>query len=145
MQTKDWFHEWLIHYVKPASKQKTYSRYRDIVAQHILPKFGEMELDDLTPLVLQRFISELMEHGNLRTGDGLSANTVNAIITVIQSALKVANNLGYIGTYTADKIKRPKANEKQVECFSTSEQKRIEQAVLMDKRPKMFGIILCLC
>ena len=144
MQTKDWFHEWLIHYVKPASKQKTYSRYRDIVAQHILPKFGEMELDDLTPLVLQRFISELMEHGNLRTGDGLSANTVNAIITVIQSALKVANNLGYIGTYTADKIKRPKANEKQVECFTTSEQKRIEQAVLMDKRPKMFGIILCL-
>ena len=115
-----------------------------LLAQHILPKFGEMELDDLTPLVLQRFISELMEHGNLRTGDGLSANTVNAIITVIQSALKVANNLAYIGTYTADKIKRPKANEKQVECFTTSEQKRIEQAVLMDKRPKMFGIILCL-
>lgn len=24
MQTKDWFHEWLEHYVKPASKQKTY-------------------------------------------------------------------------------------------------------------------------
>lgn len=33
MQTKDWFHEWLIHYVKPASKQKTYSRYRDIVSR----------------------------------------------------------------------------------------------------------------
>ena len=77
---RECLHEWLIHYVKPASKQKTYSRYRDIVAQHILPKFGEMELDDLTPLVLQRFISELMEHGNLRTGDGLSANTVNAIM-----------------------------------------------------------------
>lgn len=27
MQTKDWFYEWLEHYVKPASKQKTYDLY----------------------------------------------------------------------------------------------------------------------
>ena len=144
MKTTDWFGEWLAHYVKPASKQKTYRRYEEIVAQHILPKFGTMELEDLTPLVLQRYISELLECGNLRTGVGLSANTVNAIITVIQSALKVACNLGYLETYTADKIKRPKAKEKQIECFSPAEQKKIEQAVLADKRPKMFGVILCL-
>lgn len=63
MQTKDWFHEWLEHYVKPASKQKTYVLYCELTAQHILPKFGEMELECITPLALQRYISELMEHG----------------------------------------------------------------------------------
>ena len=72
--------------------------------QHILPKFGEMELEGITPLILQRYISELMEHGNLRTGGGLSASSVNAIITVIQSSLKVAYNLGYLEAYTADKV-----------------------------------------
>ena len=144
MQTKDWFHEWLEHYVKPASKQKTYILYCELTEQHILPKFGEMELEGITPLVLQRYISELMEHGNLRTGGGLSASSVNAIITVIQSSLKVAYNLGYLEAYTADKVKRPKIQEKQIECFTPAEQKKIEQAVLTDKRPKMFGIILCL-
>ena len=144
MQTKNWFHEWLEHYVKPASKQKTYTLYCELTVQHILPKFGEMELEGLTPLILQRYISELMEHGNLRTGGGLSASSVNAIITVIQGSLKVAYNLGYLEAYTADKVKRPKIQEKQIECFTPAEQKKIEQAVLADKRPKMFGIILCL-
>ena len=115
-----------------------------MTAQHILPKFGEMELAGITPLVLQRYISELMEYRNLRTGGGLSASSVNAIVTVIQSSLKVAYNLGYLEAYTADKVKRPRIQEKQIECFTPAEQKKIEQAVLADKRPKMFGIILCL-
>lgn len=144
MQTKDWFREWLEHYVKPASKQKTYILYCELTEQHILPKFGEMELEGITPLILQRYISELMEYGNLRTGGGLPASSVNAIITVIQSSLKVAHNLGYLEAYTADKVKRPRIQEKQIECFTPAEQKKIEQAVLTDKRPKIFGIILCL-
>ena len=118
MQTKDWFHEWLEHYVKPASKQKTYILYCELTEQHILPKFGEMELEGITPLILQRYISELMEHGNLRTGGGLSASSVNAIITVIQSSLKVAYNLGYLEAYTADKAVisfiYPEKNKKEV-------------------------------
>lgn len=51
MQINDWLHNWLEHYVKPASKQKTYSRYCDIVFQHLIPKFGDTNLEDLTPLV----------------------------------------------------------------------------------------------
>lgn len=43
-----------------------------------------------------------------------------------------------------DKIKRPKTSEKTVENFTKEEQKLIEQAVLSDKRDKMFGMILCL-
>lgn len=144
MTCKEWFPEWLEHYVRPVSKQKTFSRYSEIVSHHILPAFGDMTLEDITPIVLQKYITELLETGNLRTGGGLSANTVNAIVTVIQSALKVANNLGYLAVYSSDKVKRPKMAEKQVECFSPVEQKKIEHAVLADKRPKMFGVLLCL-
>jgi integrase len=43
-----------------------------------------------------------------------------------------------------DKIKRPRLQEKQITCFSPSEQKMIEQAVLTDKREKMIGILICL-
>ena len=42
------------------------------------------------------------------------------------------------------KIRRPRITERQVDCFSKIEQKKIEQAVLADRRDKMKGIILCL-
>ena len=46
--------------------------------------------------------------------------------------------------YSANKIKRPKPKEKQVECFSAWEQKKIEEAALSAKKDKYRGIILCL-
>ena len=62
----------------------------------------------------------------------------------VATAKHSALNLGYLAEYTSDKVKRPKMTEKQVECFSPAEQKKIEQAVLANKRPKMFGVLLCL-
>lgn len=53
-----------------------------------------------------------------------------------------------ITTATSNPTQPTKSNAcgkgKQVECFTPAEQKKIEQAVLADKRPKMFGIILYL-
>lgn len=144
MQYKEWLLEWLECYVKPSSKQRTYLRYSEIVSQHINSSLGYYEMSELTPLILQRFTSELLRSGNLKTGKGLSANSVNGIITVIQNSLKVACGIGLISEHIADKIKRPKVREKQVTCFTSVEQKQIEQAILNGKKIKMFGVVLCL-
>ncbi len=144
MKYKEWLREWLECYVKPSSKQKTYIRYSEIVSQHLVKTLGDYEMSDLTPFILQRYATELLHSGNLKTGKGLSANSVNGIITVIQNSLKEAYAIGQISEYTADKIKRPKAREKQVTCFTLLAQKKIEQAILNGKKPKMFGVILCL-
>jgi integrase family protein len=107
-------------------------------------KLGEYELNELTPLVLQRYITELIESGNMKTGKGLAANSVNGIITVIQNSLKLAYALGTIKEYAADKIRRPKTKEKEVTCFTLSEQKKIERAALAGKKTKWLGIVVCL-
>ena len=109
-----------------------------------MPHLGEYELDELQPIILQRFISELLTNGNKRTGKGLSPNFVKSVISVLQNSLKTAHALGLIPKYTADKIKRPKIVEKQVECFSVAEQKKIEQCVLKSTKSKLKGIVLCL-
>lgn len=80
----------------------------------------------------------------MKNGTGLSPNSVNSIITVIQGSLETACRIGLSNEYTANKIKRPKVIEKQVSCFTQSEQKKIEQAVKNDKKNKLFGILLCL-
>ncbi len=144
MKYKEWLEEWLDNYIKPTAKEKTYTRYREIVTQHIIPHLGDYELNKLTPIAIQKFVTHLSQCGNLKTGAGLSPNSVNSIITVIQGSLETANRIGVSDEYIADKIKRPKITEKRVLCFTPAEQKRIEQAVIENKKIKMFGILLCL-
>ena len=144
MKYIDWLIQWLENYIRPSVKVRTYERYRLIVEQHIKDKIGGIELNDLSPLVLQSFITGLLQNGNRKTGAGLSANSVNAVISVIQNSLKTAHLLGLTKDYTADKLKRPKLKEKPVECFTLAEQKQIEQAILNGKKDKLYGILLCL-
>ena len=144
MKYIDWLIQWLESYIRPSVKVRNYERYRLIIEQHVKDKIGSKELDDLSPLVLQSFITELLQSGNRRTGKGLSANSVNAVISVVQSSLKTAHLLGLTKEYTADKLKRPKLKEKPVECFTLAEQKQIEKVVLNGKKDKLYGILLCL-
>ena len=141
---KDWLNEWLNNYIKPTCKIRTFERYFQLIDKHIMGAIGNYELDDLTPCTIQKFISNLLSNGNLRTMQGLSANTVNCIISVIQCSLKTAYMLEYTKAYVGDKIVRPKTTEKQVKCFSISEQKAIEIFCMQSKKKKLYGIVICL-
>lgn len=144
MKYKKWLDIWFTNYIEPSSKTKTRERYSEIIEKHLKVRLGEYELNELTPIILQRYVTELTQSGNLITRKGLAANSVNGIITVIQSSLKSAYELGELMVYTADKIKRPKTIEKTVYCFSHAEQKQIEQAALSNKKRKYIGIVICL-
>ncbi len=144
MKYNEWLNEWLLNYVRPYAKDKTYLRYKEIVEKRLSISVGEYELNRITPIVLQRYVTELLQSGNKKTFDGLSPSTVNTIITVIQSSLKTAYNLGYVKNEIGVKIKRPKNIEKQILCFSLTEQKKIERELLKSANPKMYGILICL-
>lgn len=144
MKYIQWLAEWLEHYIKPSSKIRTYERYSQLVNLHIAPIIGEYEMSKLTPLILQRFVTQLLRSGNIKTHNGLSPNTVNTVITILQNSLKTAYGIGLTEEYFGDKLKRPKITENQIECFTLAEQKQIERAVLCSRKIKLFGIILCL-
>lgn len=144
MKYKDWLNMWLDNYVKLTVKARTLQRYTEIVVLYLCPMFGEYEIDELSSIKIQRFVTELLEHGNKRTGKGLSASTINSIITIVQTSLQTAYNLGLTKKSFAGKIKRPRLNEKRIECFSVDEQKKIEKVIAKSKKPYLIGIILCL-
>lgn len=144
MKYKEWLVDWLELYEKPSVKPRTYKQYSDIIHKRLIPSLGEYDMDELDARVLQRYIVELSQNGNKRTGRGLAPNSVNGVILVLHSSLTMANILGLAKETHIDKIKRPPIKERPVESFSHDEQKRIEQAVKNDKRDKMFGVLLCL-
>lgn len=85
MRYDNWLTEWLGNYVRPTAKQRTYEHYADMVRLHIIPRLGGYDINDLTPLVLQKFVSELAENGNLRTGKGLSVGSIRSVVSVAQA------------------------------------------------------------
>lgn len=144
MKYSEWLKEWMENYVQLTTKSRTISRYMEIINKHILPNLGDFEISEISPRILQQFVKTLLENGNSKTGKALAPNSVNSIITVLQGSLRVANNLGMTVKCAADKIMRPKTREKEVECFSMTEQKKIEAEILNGKKDYMFGVIICL-
>ena len=126
MKYIEWLNIWLNNYIKPSAKERTYIRYEQLIRTHITPKIGNKDVNDLTPIVLQSFVTELLNSGNLKTGKELSANFVNMVISVIQNSLKTAHLVGIANEYTANKIKRPRTKEKQVECFSVRSRRKLK-------------------
>lgn len=141
---EEWLNEWLNNYIKPTCKIRTFERYSQLIDKHIINAIGYYDLNDLVPSLIQKLISDLLTNGNLRTRQGLSASTVNCVISVIQSSLKTAYMLEYTKVYIGDKIIRPKTTEKQVSCFTVQEQEKIEKYITTSNERKLYGIILCL-
>lgn len=144
MKYREWLNEWLDNYVKITNKKRTLEHYSGLVRLHILPQFGEKEINGISCTELQKFVCKLLLIGNKSTGKGLSASSVNSIITIIQNSMRTALVLGLISKNPAETIRRPKIVEKRIECFSTKEQQYIERAVFSDKRLYLRGVVLCL-
>lgn len=144
MKYKDWLVEWLNNYIKISVKHRTFSEYSSIVFAHIIPALGEYELDELTSQKLQKFVSDLLQNGNLKNGGGLSSGSVNLILGVLKKSLNSAVDFGIAEKSFADKIIRPKMQEKHVECFSKKEQREILEAVMLEKNRILKGVVICL-
>ena len=136
MKFKDWLSEWLEYYVKPRAKYRTQALYEQQISKHIIPELGEYELDEISAEKLQRFVVNLME-------EGLSSNSVNGIINILNNSLQIAANL--------EKIKRnytlaPKHyKENAVGLFE--EHSEEEQNVFMKKHCAQYEteIVICYC
>ena len=144
MMYNNWLKEWLQNYIKPSTKKRTFNQYSKIIKTHILPYLGDLKLEELTPLIIQKFITKLSINGNKCTGKGLSASYIRMIVSIIKNSLKAAHLISYLPNYTLDKVNYPKIIEKKIECFTINEQKKIEFAVKTTKKDKYLGIILCL-
>jgi integrase len=124
-------------YVKTTAKERTFRKYKKQVENHILPALGDYEMGEIDAVILQRFTVSLSEQG-------LAANTINGVISVLKQSLKRAVLSRVVDREFTDCIVRPKMREKQVECFTKDEQHKIEKYVLDSKNSKLFGVILCL-
>ncbi len=115
MKYEDLLREWLDNYIKISVKLRTYTRYKEIIQLHIIPLMGNYEINEISPIMLQKCITKLLNTKSKKTLHNLSTNTINGIISVIKNSFKYALLLNYINEDITLKIKRPKTEEKKVD------------------------------
>ncbi len=138
MKYGEWINEWLELYVKASTKERTYKKYRRQAEKYILPALGDIDVNELSAVELQRFSVSLTEER------GLAPDSVNFIVAILRASLRKGVALGVVKRQYSDAIVRPKARRGRAACFTKAEQKMIEDYVLEKQKPYLFGILLCL-
>lgn len=144
MKLNEWLHIWLNKYEKNTIKSRTFFGYQNLIRLHINPTLGNYELDKIDASLLQDFVNQKLENGNLINGKALSTNTIFAIISVLKNALRFASKLNLISSDCFSIISIPRLKQKDIESFNIFEQRKIEKYCLSSNKSNYFGIILCL-
>ena len=129
------YREWLNAVVNRV-KESTLANYRNKFEKHILPEFGDIPCADLTAGRINTFI-------NKKLADGLSASYVRDIFTVFKTMLKYAQE-EYGFRLSLKNVTLPKAERKQVEKISDTEQKKLVSYLKANMSLTAFGILLSL-
>nr|WP_325185060.1 site-specific integrase [uncultured Oscillibacter sp.] len=91
-----WLDTWMENYAKLQVRASSYKTYQGFIGNHIKPTLGDMLLEKLTSMDLQRLYKYLLESGRVECTEsrnrprGLSVKTVRNINQMISSALNCA-------------------------------------------------------
>lgn len=129
------YQEWLNAVINRV-KESTLANYQNKFEKHILPEFGDIPCADLTAGRINAFI-------NKKLADGLSASYVRDIFTVFKTMLKYAQE-EYSFRLSLKNVVLPKAERKQVEKISDTEQKKLVSYLKANMSLTAFGILLSL-
>jgi integrase len=99
LSVAEYLEGWLDSLTIAGRRETTISGYRSIVALHLVPAIGAVQLQQLTALHLDRLYAQLASSGRRRNGvvlGGLSLRTVRYVHSVIGKALSDAERKGLV-------------------------------------------------
>lgn len=143
MTFQNWVEQWLVR-KEQLVKESTYSVYSNIVVNHLVPKFGKIELKKISENMIQDFAFHLLQKGRLDGQGGLCERATKDIIVVLKTSLRDAMRQRIIPS-TEFEIKFPnKQSSRKVIVMSKTEQQKLIQAIYLDLNLKTAGIMLAL-
>ncbi len=143
MKYKAWIANW-IERKSPLVKESTFAAYSNIIVNHLLPRFGEVDLETISEEQMQEYVFSLVKHGRLDGTGGLNPHSAKDVLIVLKTTLRDAMRAKMIPRMIYD-VKVPIQREAQkVPVIEKSVQERLIQAVYLDLSSRSAGILLCL-
>lgn len=98
----------------------TWAAYRDPLMAYVIPRLGNVPLQELSPPHLHRLYDELEESGG-RRGKALSPKTVLNVHRILHKAMADAVRAGKVGRNVLDAVQAPAAGRSRTDIWSVEE------------------------
>jgi integrase len=128
---------WLEDSVKPKNRAETYRSYEWIVRVHLTPHLGHIQLDKLSPQILQSFLNE-------RHQSGLNPTTVKHINATLRAALSCAHRWQMVHQNAAKLVTLPRAEKYLPQVLDPAGAKKLLAATSEHEHSAMFSVALSL-
>ncbi len=126
----------------PDLKESSIVKYEDILRCYIQPKFGDMELSDITNRDLISFVADLRTSGGVKQ-EGLAPSTVSEIVTTLNSIRVYAMRHDYIVRFNPECV-TVKQDKCEIRVFSVLEEKKLISYLKDHMDLTAAGIMICL-
>ena len=119
----EWMEVWFEDYAKLKVRPSSHQTYRGYIDNHIRPNIGDIPLEKLTSLDLQKLYKKLLTKGRVERLEakgqpkGLSTKTVRNIHQILSSALKLAQEQRIILTNPAEGCALPKVEHREMKTL----------------------------
>lgn len=126
----DYFPEALERYIATADiRPQTASDYRTWLKNHIIPRMGHFQLQELNSLAIENILLEIQGKG-ARGGKSLSSSSIRQIGIVLSICLKTAVRHKHLKQNPMNDVRLPKGHKKEVRALTVEELERIERILL---------------
>ena len=116
----EWLQTWYDLYSKPNIRATTQEYYSNFIEHHLVPRIGDVPLDKLTGLRLQKLYQELRTDGKVhqnKNNPGLSPKTIRGIHMMLHSALEQAVKEELIKKNPTNDCNPPKVEKKEMKVI----------------------------
>lgn len=139
---RDVAQQWL-SYMSAGTKQSTSVKYRNVLERHILPVLGDAVMQDISASDIEKFSLQKLQNGRLDGKGGLSAKTVNDMLSVIREIFYYAEkrNSCALCRFREVHVKQP---ERNLQIITKKYQEKLEQYLLMNESLRNIGILMSL-
>lgn len=124
-------------------KESTRLKYQNIIDRHIKPELGNIDVNLLDDIVINKFLTDKKESGRINKKGGLSNSYVKTMAIIISSALQYAIEKDYRSPLKT-KIQKPSNDKKEITVLPVSTQTRLENALLNNYSKTALGILITL-
>lgn len=109
---------WLEDVARPSVRPRTYIRYRELLALHVLPTLSNRPLARLAPQDLHTLYRRKLQ-------DGLSPGTVRKIHSALHRPLRDAVRWGLVGRNVCDAVTPPKLQTHEIKTLSPDKARQL--------------------
>src|SRR5262249_26877450 len=118
---------WKPYLQRKGVKLSTKSNYDSVLQLHVLPAFGDMRMEEIVPLHVERFVQTKLT-------SGLSAKTVRNLLLVLQAILSLAVDNDLIARSPIRKRHKPTVDRHEKPIWSPAQLLNILSAAPMELR-----------